>query len=73
MSENENYEDRLAAWEKWRVTLPPEPEQQPFAPTFTDMVSLHDGVRLYTEVFCPRGVRIHYWIPTFVMRSHIEQ
>ena len=55
MSENEHYADRLAAWEKGRFAPPPEPELHPFTPTFTDMVSLRDGVRLYTEVFLPKG------------------
>ena len=54
MSENEHYADRLAAWEKGRFAPPPEPELHPFAPTFTDMVPLRDGVRLYTEVFLPK-------------------
>ena len=54
MSENENYTDRLAAWEKGRFAPQQEPELHPFNPTFSENVSMRDGVGPYTEVFCQR-------------------
>ena len=56
MPEECTYAKQLSEWEKARFGPAPEPALNPFTPTFTEMVAMSDGVRLYTEVFLPDGL-----------------
>ena len=46
--------DRLKEWEKARFSPSPEPELNPIEPALIEMVSMRDGIKLYTEIFLPR-------------------
>ena len=51
----DTYKSRHAAWEKMRFAPPPEQTPTPSEPTYTEMVPMRDGVKLYTEVFLPES------------------
>lgn len=48
-----SYKKRIAEWNKAKFAPMPEPPLMPAKPTFTEMVPMRDGTRLYTEVFLP--------------------
>lgn len=50
-----SYEQRLAEWSNARYAPPPEKDLTPSQPTRLEMISMRDGVRLYTEIFLPEG------------------
>ena len=51
---HEDYKTRLAAWEKAKFAPPPEKPSTPAEPSYIQMMSMRDHVRLYTEIFlCP--------------------
>ena len=68
-----NYQDRLNTWERGRFAPPPEPELSPFPPSFTQRVTMRDGVALYTEVFLPNGTmdgeQVETSLPVVLTRS----
>ena len=48
-----DYAKRLVAWEKARFAPSPEPPLNPIEPTLIEMVTMRDGIKLYTEIFLP--------------------
>ena len=68
-----NYKERLAAWEKAQFSPPPEPPLSPLKPSLIEKVPLRDGVRLYTEIFLPPGaettVKQNTAFPVILCRS----
>lgn len=49
----DDYEARLAAWQKGRFAPLPEKPLTPTEPTQIEMIPMRDGVKLYTEIFLP--------------------
>ena len=61
-----SYESRLADWQKAKFAPPPEKPLTPAEPTLTEMVSMRDDIRLYTEIFLPVQSKA---CPVILMRS----
>ena len=67
MTERTTYEQRLKEWETMRFGRPPEAELNPIDPSFIEMVTMRDGVKLYTEVFLPPSANRSF--PVILVRS----
>jgi putative CocE/NonD family hydrolase len=63
---SDTYESRLAAWRKTKFSPAPEKPLSPRQPTLVEMVTMRDGIRLYTEIFLPVLPSTY---PVILMRS----